>query len=425
MSSEELSASAVAAALGGPTAPTDDTPTRWPRDTSWPPVEHETRGWVPAASMGIRAAREGHASVEYEASVPPSIASLHPVPLPEVAAEAEEAAAELTRFDAELGSRVAGFAPVLLRSEAASSSQIENLTASARAIFSAELGAKGSRNAEMIAANTRALQAALDLAEQITPDSIAAMHRVLMQSQPRHTPGDYRSEQVWIGTRADSPVGAEFVPPHHERVEALVEDVARFATRWDVPSLTSVAIAHAQFETIHPYTDGNGRTGRALAQSMLRYRGVTRNVAIPVSAGLLADVEGYHAALTAYRTGDPNPIVRAFAAAAFRAVANSRELVSAIDEIRDAWGARLTARRDSNAWRLLDVFAYRPVLDSATAAAELGIAQPNVYPPLKALVDAGIIRSKAEHKLGPFWRSEEILDALDAFAARAGRRQRS
>jgi len=424
MSSEELSASAASAALGGPTVPTDDNPTRWPRGTSWPPVEHETRGWVPAASMGIRAAREGHVSVEYEASVPPSIASLYPAPLPEVSAEAEEAAAELTRFDAELGSRVARFAPVLLRSEAASSSQIENLTASARAIFSAELGAKGSRNAELIAANTRALQAALDLAEQITPDSIAAMHRALMQSQPRHTPGDYRSEQVWIGTRDDSPVGAEFVPPHHERVEALVEDVVRFATRWDVPSLASVAIAHAQFETIHPYTDGNGRTGRALAQSMLRYRGVTRNVAIPVSAGLLADVEGYHAALTAYRQGDLNPIVRAFAAAAFRAVANSRELVSDIDEIREAWGARLTARRDSNAWRLLDIFAYRPVLDSATAAAELGIAQPNVYPPLKALVDAGIIRSKAEHKLGPFWRSEEILDALDAFASRAGRRQR-
>jgi len=395
-----------------------------PRGTSWPAVEHETRAWVPAAAMGIRAARDGQAAVAYEASVPPLIASLTPVLTPAVTSEAEEAAAELARFDAELGSRVAGFAPVLLRSEAASSSQIENLTASARAIFSAELGAKGSLNAELIAANTRSLQAALDLAEQITPSSIAAMHRVLMAAQPRHTPGDFRTEQVWIGTRGDSPMGAEFVPPHHERVMLLVEDLAGFAVRWDVPSLASVAIAHAQFETIHPYTDGNGRTGRALAQSMLRYRGVTRNVAIPVSAGLLADVDGYHAALTAYRRGDPNPIVRAFASAAFRAVANSRGLVSDIDRIRASWNSRLTARRDSNAWRLLDLFASRPVLDSATAAAELGISQPNVYPPLKALVDADIVRSKAEHKLGPFWRSEEILQAIDAFAARAGRRQR-
>jgi len=393
-------------------------------DLSWPAVNAEAREWVPAAAMGIRAARAGRAKVAYDASVPPLIASRHPVLLPEVAADADEAAAELARFDAELGDRVAGFAPVLLRLEAASSSQIENLTASARAIFSAELGAKGSRNAELVAANTRSLQAALELAEQITPASIAAMHRVLMESQPRHTPGEYRGEQVWIGTRGDSPVGAEFVPPHHERVASLIDDLAEFAVRWDVPSLTSVAIAHAQFETIHPYTDGNGRTGRALAQSMLRYRGVTRNVAVPVSAGLLADVEGYHAALTAYRAGDPNPIVRAFASAAFRAVANSRELVSDIDAIRASWNGRLTARRDSRAWRLLDIFSARPVLDSATAARELGVAQPNVYPPLRALVDAGIVRSKAEHKLGPFWRSEEILDALDAFAARAGRRQR-
>ena len=385
---------------------------------SWPAIDHEKREWVPAAAMGIRAARAGRASVAYDASVPPLIASRHPVLLPEVAADADEAAAELARFDAELGGRVSGFAPVLLRSEAASSSQIENLTASARAIFSAELGAKGSRNA------TRSLPAALDLAEEITPASIASMHRALMELQPRHTPGGYRREQNWIGTRGDSPVGAEFVPPHHDRVAALVDDLAEFVARWDVPSLTSVAIAHAQFETIHPYTDGNGRTGRALAQSMLRYRGVTRNVAVPVSAGLLADVEGYHAALTAYRAGDPNLIVRAFASAAFRAVSNSRELVSDIDAIRASWNDRLTARRDSSAWRLLDIFSSRPVLDSASAARELGVAQPNVYPPLKALVDAGIVRSKAEHKLGPFWRSEEILDALDAFAARAGRRQR-
>lgn len=418
------SAHADASPAGEHTVPSAEPPTDPPRNTSWPALAYESRDWIPTASAGIRAAREGHSRVPYEASVPPPIASRTPLVISQVAAQAEEATAELARFDAELGSRVVGFAPVLLRSEAASSSQIENLTASARAIFSAELGAKGSRNAELIAANTRSLHAALDLADRITPDSIAAMHRALMQSQPRHTPGEYRKEQVWIGARGDSPVGAEFVPPHHERVAPLIDDLAEFASRWDVPALTSVAIAHAQFETIHPYTDGNGRTGRALAQSMLRYRGVTRNVAVPVSAGLLADVDGYHASVTAYRQGDPNPIVRAFASAAARAVANSRELVSDIDGIRASWNSRLAVRRDSNAWRLLDVFVRRPVLDSASAAAELGIRQPNVYPPLQALVDAGIVRSKAEHQLGPFWRSEEILHAIDAFAARAGRRSR-
>ncbi|MFF1875679.1 Fic family protein, partial [Kitasatospora herbaricolor] len=223
------------------------------------------------------------------------IAALTPAPDPWVVAAADQAVLELTRLDAELGVRVNSFAPVLLRSEAASSSQIENLTASARAIFSAELGAKTGRNAEQIAANTRSLQAAIGLAEDISARAIAEMHAVLMAAQPRHTPGEWREETVWIGTRSDSPVGAEFVAPHHERVPGLVEDLALFANREDVPPLISVAIAHAQFETIHPFTDGNGRTGRALSQSMLRHREVTRSVAVPVSAGLLADVEGYHA----------------------------------------------------------------------------------------------------------------------------------
>lgn len=390
--------------------------------TSWPALECEEQRWVPTTAWGVDA-ENGLRSSTYQAAVPPSIAGLTPRPSSEATGAAAHAAQELTRFDTELGSRVATFAPVLLRSEAASSSQIENLTASARAIFSAELGARTGRNAELIAANTRAMQAAIDLSRAISPAAIQQMHAVLLADQPRHTPGRWREEAVWIGTRSDSPVGASFVAPHHSRIDSLVDDVVSFARRTDIPPLVSVAVAHAQFETIHPFTDGNGRTGRALAQSLLRFRGVTRNVAVPVSAGLLADVEGYHRALTSYREGDIGPIVLAFADASLRAVRNARELVAEVDAIRTGWDSRLTARRDSNSWRLLDVLTEHPVLDSSTAARLLGVRQPNIYPPMKALVEAGIVQSKAEHRLGPFWRSDELLDAIDRFAARAGRRE--
>lgn len=315
--------------------------------------------------------------------------------------------------------------PCCCAPESASSSQLENLTASARAIFSAELGLRKSRNAELIAANTKAVSAALRLAEEISTDSILQMHGVLMDQQSTHLAGQWRDEPVWIGTRSDTPAGADFVAPHHSRVPELADDVVAFTSRLDVPALVSVAVSHAQFETIHPFTDGNGRTGRALAQSILLFRGVTRNVAIPVSAGLLADVEGYHHALSAYRAGDVSPIVSAFANAALMAVSNTRQLVGEIEAIQDSWKQRLTARKSSNAWRILDLIAQRPVIDSATAALELGVKQPNVYPPLKALVEAGILNSKAEYKLGPFWRSDEILEAIDNFAKRAGRREKS
>ena len=389
----------------------------------WPAIGAETHEWIPSAraAWGVDAERALSGS-RYASALVPTIAGLRPSPSDEVQDAAEEAERELTRFDAELGSRVAAFAPVLLRSEAASSSQIENLTASARAIFSAELGLSKSRNAEQIAANTKAMQAAIDLSRDPSAESVTTMHAVLMENQPRHTPGVWRDEPVWIGTRSDSPLGATYVAPHHDHVPGLVDDLVRFATDPAVRPLVSVAVAHAQFETIHPFSDGNGRTGRALAQSMLRHRGVTRNVAVPVSAGLLADVEGYHDALTAYRAGDVDPIVASFAAASLRAVRNARQLVADIDAIRASWDERLTVRRHSNAWRLLDVLAHRPVLTSATAAEELGIRQSNAYPPLRALVEAGIAKSKNEHQLGPFWRSDEVLAAIDAFAARAGRR---
>jgi len=392
-------------------------------DASWPALEWEDQVWTPSTAWGADSERRGQE--KYRSAVPALIAAK----IPEISADtreaSDEATQELSRFDAEFGSQVAGFAPVLLRSESASSSQIENLTASARAIFSAELGAKSGRNAELIAANTRAMQAAIDLSADISPAAIAEMHRVLMLDQPRHTPGEWRTEPVWIGTRSDSPVDAEFVAPHHARIAELLEDLAAFSRRRDVPALTAVAIAHAQFETIHPFTDGNGRTGRAFAQSLLRFRQVTRNIAVPVSAGLLADVDGYHAALTAYRRGDVTPIVRAFANASLRAVGNARMLIADIDAIKERWADQLQARRSSNAWKLLDVIAQRPVIDSATAAAALGAQQPNVYPPLKALVDAGILKSKAEHRLGPFWRSDDVLAAIDRFAERAGRRELS
>jgi Fic family protein len=395
--------------------------------TSWPSVATEKLIWTPAHAEDFGPGLSSYlgGSREYEASVPPMIAKIS-VGLPDAAlTAAEEAGRELSRFDAELGHRVAAFGPVLLRSEAAASSQIEQLTASARAILTAELTGHAARNATMIAANTAALRAAIDLADDITTEAVAQMHAVLMAGQVQHTPGQWRTEPVWIGTSSQSPIGADYVAPIWERVPELVEDLVVFSRRVDVGALTLTAIAHAQFETIHPFTDGNGRTGRALAQALLRHRAVTRAVAVPVSAGLLADVDGYHAALTAYRAGDPEPIVARFAEASLRAVVNARELVADIDTIASDWRERVTARSDSGVWRVLEVVARTPVVNAALIADELGIRSQNAYPLLRELTDQGVLSAKTEHRFGTLWRSDEILHVIDRFAERAGRRSRA
>lgn len=391
---------------------------------TWPAVTTERILWTPniVDNFGPGTSSYLGGPQEYDASVPAEITQCRVDLSDAVVVVAEEAGRELSRFDAELGHRVASFGPVLLRSEAAASSQIEHLTASARAILTAELTGHAAQNATLIAANTAALRAAIDLADDITAEAMARMHEALMVGQVQHTPGRWRTEAVWIGNSSRSPVGADFVAPRWERVPALVDDLVAFSRRLDIGALTLTAISHAQFETIHPFTDGNGRTGRALAQALLRYRGVTRAVAVPVSAGLLADVAGYHAALTAYRAGDLEPIVARFAEASLRAVSNARQLVADIDEIVASWRDRVKARADSGVWRVLDVVARTPVVDANLVATELGVRPQNAYPLLRDLTERGILDAKTEHRYGTLWRSDEILHAIDRFAERAGRR---
>ena len=138
------------------------------------------------------------------------------------------------------------------------------------------------------------MEAAIDMAHDLDAATIIAMQsEILHADQPEHS-GSWRIQQVWIGGGfGNSPHSAAFVPPHHERVAALMDDLVNFARRTDLPALSQIAIAHAQFEAIHQFVDGNGRTGRALVQAMLRRLGVTRNVTVPVSAGLLRDTRGY------------------------------------------------------------------------------------------------------------------------------------
>lgn len=340
----------------------------------------------------------------------------------ETLAAAEEAGAEIARFDAEMGADIAPFAVALLRSESAASSQIENLTASARAIAEAEIDGTGRHNATQIVANSRSMVAAIRLADQLDADAILAMHSALMEDiDPGHA-GRWREEPVWIGGGHVGPHQAQFVPPQHTRIPEAVDDLVAFLDRDDLPILPQAALAHAQFETIHPFTDGNGRTGRALIHALLRAKGLTRSLTVPVSAGLLVDTEAYFSALTAYREGSTVSIVEQLTGACFRGVSNGRELVTELRTIRAGWSDRVAARGDSDVWKLAELLVRRPVVNAALVAEELGLALPNVYRHIDRLLQDGVLTEFTDRKRHRAWRSDEVLAALDAFAARAGRR---
>jgi Fic family protein len=224
-------------------------------------------------------------------------------------------------------------------------------------------------NASLIAANTAAMQSAVALADKLDADSILQMHRALMKTVDPKEAGKWRTQQVWIGGSPFGPSAAMYVAPHHDRVPAAIDDLIAYMKRDDIPVLIQAAIAHAQFETIHPFTDGNGRTGRALIHALLRGNGLTRNVTVPVSAGLLADTDAYFDALTTYRDGDPEPIILAAANASFKAIANGRQLVADLRRIRESWRERIPARSHSATWEIADLLMRQPVRSKLATAA--------------------------------------------------------
>lgn len=391
---------------------------------NWPRLGSEVRPWTPRVSPHLVSAsvRRRH-SGSYRAAVVPLIAN-QALPLSSrVVALAEEASAEIARFDADLGSEVAPFAAVLLRSESASSSMIENLTSGAKSIALAELGSREKRNATEIIGNVAAMSAALELAERLDADAILAMHAALVGDLHPEIAGRWRDEQVWIGGTSYGPHQADFIPPHYEHVPDLIDDLIAFVRREDLPSLAQAAVAHAQFETIHPFPDGNGRTGRALIHAMLRGRGLTQKVTVPVSAGLLTDTKAYFESLSSYRDGDPSVIVECLAIASFEAITNGRQLVNELRAIRTGWDDKVKARRGSAAWRLADLLVRQPVIDAAAVAKALGIEPRNAQRAIAPLAEAGVLTEFTGFKRNRMWQAREVLTALDEFAGRAGRRK--
>lgn len=393
-----------------------------PKDEEWPALLFETLPWerdgtAPVSRRAFRAA-----AGPYRAAIPALISNRVLGISSELLALADDATSELARFDAEVGTLAAPFSAILLRTESASSSEVENITSSAKQVALAEIDEASSGNARLVVGNVHAMEAAIALSDALDPDSVIEMHRALLEQHDPEITGRWRDQPVWIGGGSVSPHHAEFVPPAAGRVPELMDDVMQFARRIDIPVLAQTAIAHAQFETIHPFPDGNGRVGRALVQGMLRAGRVTRNVAVPVSAGLLHDLPGYFAALTSYRDGKPGPIIEAFAEASFAAVRNGRHLVDDLQTARRGWDSIVVARSDSSVHRLKTYLLRQPVINARAAAIELGVSEVAAQTGIDRLVEVGVLEQAGGGRRNRRWAAPEVLAALDAFGARALRR---
>lgn len=383
--------------------------------SSWPCVTYETAPWHfdPDALEGVSKSARRKIGSTYQAAVPSFIAEQEVTLPPEVETRIQEVLVLLGRFDGEQRAKGYQLPNLLLRSESSASSQIESLTSSARNVALAELSDSAPANARLVAGNIAAMNRALDLPDGITVEGILSIHEALINRSGQTFGGQLRDEQVWVGGTPYSPHGATFVPPVAERVPSLLEDLVAFASRRDVGPVAKAAIIHAQLETIHPLIDGNGRTGRTLIHKVLRDEGALTYATLPVSAGLLHNIDAYLDSIAGYQQGDIAGVVSQLADAlelscqvGYRA---SRELDATMEE----WESTMTERRGSRIRELPALLVRQPVVDVAFVARELSISPRAASSLVNKACEYGMIRPMGNRRRGEFYQSDAILAVLD------------
>lgn len=391
-----------------------------------PAVAEETHTWVPMDDGMYSRAELRRQRGAYQSTIPARIANWTPSLSGGISADIEDATRALVEFDSyalrSLGAddpAVGPMSAILLRTESASSSQIENLTTSARQLALAELRETDKSNALTVIGNVRAMEAAIRLSQRIDQAAILAMHAELLIRQPgfeRHA-GVWRDRLVWIGKDNAGPRGADFVAPQPERISDCVDDLIAFAVRDDLPVLLQIAVAHAQFETIHPFVDGNGRTGRALAQALLRNKGIASHTTVPVSAGLLRNIASYFDALGAFRSGNAAPIVLRFAEASRYAAVTGRRLVDDLaGQLADARELMAGVRPQAAAWRVLPHLVAQPIVNTAYLTEELGLNKVTASRTLDLLAERDVLNERTGRRRNRVWQHSGILNVLDTYA---------
>jgi Fic family protein len=207
------------------------------------------------------------------------------------------------------------------------------------------------------------------------------------------TPGQFRVEQNWVG--GASPYDAEFVPPPAELVPGLVESLMRFVNESKMPTLVKAALAHAQFETIHPFFDGNGRLGRLLITLILQAERVILEPLLYLSLYFKQHRSAYYESLQRVRfEGDWEQWLRFFirgvTEVSGQAVDTATRLLALVETDRARIRAELKSSA-SSALRVLDALAKRPVTTAKSVAEESGVTLPTALSTLAALQKSGMV----------------------------------
>jgi Fic family protein len=392
--------------------------------------------------MGSGLARRDTRPCDYQAYVPDFLVGRPFMLDGEVAADVADAEGGIARLNAEASALIdtEALARILLRAEAVASSRIEGLEIGARRLLHAEVvrglnQAAADVSATEVLGNIDAMVFALERVgpdDPITVDLLLDVHqRLVSGTRLEHHGGRLREEQNWIGGSDYNPCSAVFVPPPPDLVPELMRDLCTFCSTNELPAVAQAAIAHAQFETIHPFVDGNGRTGRALIHMILRRRGLALRVLPPVSLVLATWARTYVNALMGYRTiGEStsdqaiegiNVWVGRFAAACSRAVTDATFYEDRARQLQDDWRSRLGAiRANSGTDLLVQKLPGAPVLTVPSAAALIGRTFKPAADAIERLEKAGILKQVNIGRRNRAFEAPEVIEAFTTLERQLG-----
>ncbi|MGH7563904.1 MAG: Fic family protein [Gemmatimonadota bacterium] len=347
-----------------------------------------------------------------------------------VAGLVSEAEAAIRRLNETARPGLAPLARLLLRTESIASSKVEGMQIGVRELARAEarleVGGKASGTAVEVLANIDAMELAVHEAaavERFSKNEIVAIHRRLMENAPNaRIAGQIRTRQNWIGGNDYNPCGADFVPPPPEHVPVLLADLCEAANDDQLPPLVQAALVHAQFESIHPFDDGNGRTGRALIHVVLRRRDVAPAYVPPISVRLAAARDHYITGLNGFRADRIGEWIEQFAAVATGAAHLATAYLRAVRELGASWRAQLASsgnapRADAAAWAVLEVLPAHPIISAPVAAAATGRSKPSIYQALRELQRVGVLIPLSQSSRNRSWEAVGLLDLLEGLEA--------
>lgn len=360
----------------------------------------------------------------YTAFVPFALSELN-IQLPgEIARIISDAETTISALNRTAASGLMPLARLLLRTESIASSRVEGMQVDARTLARAEANQEAGRgigtNAAEILANIDAMQLAIERAssvDRIRIQDVIDIHAELLRPAPNsRIAGRLRTSQNWIGGNIYNPCEADFVPPPPEEVHRLLEDLCDFSSAESLSVLTQASIAHVQFETIHPFEDGNGRTGRALIHVILRRRGLAPTLVPPISVILARNKEEYIRGLNLFREDRVSEWLGIFAKAASESATWASQYVTRVVQLQEEWREMLrngsNPRSDAAAWVIIDVLPAHPVITVPVAAAATQRTKPAVGHGISELEEAGILRRLSESARNRAWEATGLLDLI-------------